>query len=158
MTTGHEPLLEESIDIAAPPAQVWSVVHDVRRMSEFSPQVDSTRLRADAPEVALGVEFTNLNSQGELQWKTHGTIVRLEPEHEVAFRIEENWAIWSFRLQPTPLGTKLIQRRETPDGLSPVSLQSVENFLGGQVAFSAATRDGMRQTLAAIKAAVENQP
>jgi len=157
MTNGHEPLLEECIEIAAPPAQVWAVVRDVRRMSEWSPQVESTRLRDAAPDVALGVEFTNLNSQGELQWKTHGTIVRLEPDREMAFRIAENWAVWSFHLEPIALGTKLIERRETPDGLAPAAVQSVESFLGGQVAFSAATRGGMRRTLAAIKATVENE-
>lgn len=30
----YEPLLEESIEIAASPAEVWAVVHDVRRMAQ----------------------------------------------------------------------------------------------------------------------------
>ena len=157
MNAGHESLLEETIEIAAAPAQVWAAVHDVRRMSEWSPQVQSTELLDGAQDVALGTEFVNVNHQAELTWKTHGTVVRLDAEREIAFRIKENWSVWSFCLQPIALGTKLIQRRETPEGLSELSTQTVDKYLGGQVAFSAATREGMRQTLAAIKAAVENR-
>lgn len=64
---------------------------------------------------------------GELRWTTHGEVVRLATEREVAFRIEENWVIWSFRLQPLPGGgTRLTQSRETPDGLSPLSLGLIQ--------------------------------
>ncbi|MDR3663831.1 MAG: SRPBCC family protein [Mycobacterium sp.] len=155
MAAGYEPSLEDSIEIAAPPAEVWAVVSDLRRMAEWSPQVESTRLRNGAQNVALGVEFTNLNSQGELKWTTHGTVVRMEPDREVAFRIEENWAVWSFRLEPTRAGTKLTQQRETPDGISEYSLQVTDAHLGGQQVFTETLRAGMHETLAAIKAALE---
>ena len=155
MPASYEPLLEASIDIAAPPAQVWEVVSDVRRMSEWSPQVDSTRLRDGFEQVGLGAEFTNKNSHGELPWVTHGRIVRFEPEREIAFRIEENWVVWSFVLDPYDGGTRLTQRRETPDGISDFSLELTDTYMGGQEAFTQTMRDGMRQTLAGIKAAVE---
>ncbi|MUL47221.1 SRPBCC family protein [Mycobacterium sp. CBMA293] len=154
MPTEYDTVLEDSIEIAAPPASVWAMVSDVRRMSEWSPQVQSTRLRDGAQDVAVGVGFTNLNSNGELKWKTHGTVVRMEVEREIAFRIEENWTVWTFRLEPTALGTKLTQRREAPDGYAPEALQSVENYFGGWVAFTALMREGMHQTLQAIKTAV----
>lgn len=150
-----EPLLEDSIGIAAPVAGVWALVSDVRRYPEWSPQVVSTRLRGGAEEVALGVQFTNLNRTGDLEWKTTAEVVRFAPERELAFRVEENWVVWSFALEPTPDGCRLTQRRETPDGLSDLSLQLTDGFLGGQAAFTAATRDGMRQTLTGIKAAAE---
>ncbi|MGB8406677.1 MAG: SRPBCC family protein [Mycobacterium sp.] len=156
MTVEDKQQLEHSIEIAATPADVWAAVSDVRRMSEWSPQVESTRLRNGANDVALGVEFTNLNSKDGLKWTTHGTVVRLEPAREIAFRINENWVIWSLRLEPTPRGgTQLTQRRETPDGMSPASQQSVEDYLGGHVAFTELMSIGMRQTLQAIKTAVE---
>ncbi|MEZ0052563.1 uncharacterized protein YndB with AHSA1/START domain [Mycobacterium sp. MAA66] len=156
MTVEDKQQLEHSIEIAATPAEVWAAVSDVRRMSEWSPQVESTRLRNGANDVVLGVEFTNLNSKDGLKWTTHGTVVRLEPAREIAFRINENWVIWSLRLEPTPRGgTQLTQRRETPDGMSPASQQSVEDHLGGHVAFTELMSNGMRQTLRAIKTAVE---
>ncbi len=150
-----EPLLEDSIEIAAPPDQVWALVADVRRYPEWSPQVVSTRLRGGAEEVALGIEFTNLNRLGELEWKTVGEIVRFEPGHQVAFRIADNWVIWSFTVAGGAGGTRLTQRREAPDGISELSRELTDGFLGGQATFTEITRAGMRETLEAIKATAE---
>ena len=158
MATTYERLLEDSIEIAAPAGRVWALVSDVRRMAEWSPQVTSTRLRSGYDEVALGAEFTNRNRLGELEWTTHGRIVRLEPERLLAFRIEENWVVWSFALEaagPGGTGTRLVQRREAPDGISDLSLELTDGFLGGQESFTATMRAGMRETLERIKAAAE---
>lgn len=151
----YEPLLEESIEIDAPVSEVWSLVSDVRRYPEWSPQVASTRLRGGAAEVTLGVQFTNLNREGELEWKTSCEVVRFAPETEVAFRVEENWVVWGFTLEPTETGSRLTQRREAPDGISELSRQLTDGFMGGQATFTAAMRNGMRQTLTGIKAAAE---
>ena len=47
------PDLLDSVHIAASPERVWSLVSDVRRMSEWSPQVESTRLRSGFAQQAL---------------------------------------------------------------------------------------------------------
>ncbi len=130
------PLLEQSIEIAAPVAEVWALVSDVRRMPEWSPQVTSTRLRSGFETCELGAQFTNRNAYGELEWTTHAEIVRFEPERELAFRVEENWAIWSFHLSTSGDGTLLTQRRELPDGLSDLSRELTDGFMGGQDAFT----------------------
>ena len=158
MTTNRdgEQVLEHSIEIDASPTRVWELVSDVRRMPEWSPQVRSTRLRQGHDSIKLGAEFTNLNGQGDLKWTTHGEIVRFAPGREVAFRIVENFAIWSFRLDPTDQGgTRLVQRRDTPDGISDLSLELTEGFLGGQAAFTQSLHAGMEQTLQRIKDAAE---
>lgn len=152
MTRTFEPLLEHSVEIDAPSARVWELVSDVRRMPDWSPSVTSTRLRSGYERVELGTEFTNLNVLGEMEWKTHGTVVRFTPEREIAFRIEENWVVWSFTLDPTQHGTRLTQRRETPDGISELSLDLTEGYMGGQEAFTQSLREGMRETLDRIKA------
>jgi uncharacterized protein YndB with AHSA1/START domain len=154
MTIFDIPQLGASIKIDAPPALVWALVSDVRRMAEWSPQVSSVRLKGVGGPV-LGTRFTNLNRQGELEWVTHGEVVRFEPGREVAFRIEENWVIWSLRLSPVGDGTRLAQRRETPDGISALSREFTDAHLGGQSVFTASMQEGMAQTLAAIKAAAE---
>lgn len=119
--------------------------------------MDSTRLRRGHDSVRLGAQFTNLNSHGELAWTTHGEIVRFTAEREIAFRIAENWVIWSFRLEPTDQdGTRLTERRETPEGVSELSLDLTDGFMGGQEAFTETLRAGMRQTLERIKAAAED--
>jgi uncharacterized protein YndB with AHSA1/START domain len=149
------PELQDSIDIAATPAQVWAMVSDVRRMPEWSPQVRSTRLRAGFDEPALGAQFTNRNGEGDLVWTTHAEIIRFEPETEIAFRVEENWLIWSFLIEPAAAGTRLTQRRQAPDGVSQLSLELTNGFMGGVETFTDTMRAGMRQTLERIKVAAE---
>lgn len=152
----HEiPELESTVEIEAPPARVWELVSDVCRMSEWSPQVDSTRLRAGFDQVGPGTQFTNRNSLGEMVWTTHAEVVRFSPEAELAFRIQENWVTWSFSLSPTPSGTRVIQRRTAPDGISELSYELTEGFMGGEETFTETMRAGMATTLAAIKAAAE---
>lgn len=147
--------LEDSIEIDASPAEVWSLIGDVCRIPEWSPQVTSTRLRSGFAESAVGAEFTNRNEQGELVWTTHGEIVRFVPERELAFRIAENWVIWSFTLEALGDGTRLTNRRETPDGISDLSAEWTDAYLGGQETFTASMRAGVRATLENIKAAAE---
>jgi uncharacterized protein YndB with AHSA1/START domain len=155
MDATFEPLLEDRVAIAAPVSRVWELVGDVCRMPEWSPQVMSTRLRAGHDRCQLGAEFTSRNHEGELEWNTHGQITRYDPEQAIAFRIAENWVVWSFLLAPTDDGTVLTHRRETPDGLSDISIEFTDAFMGGQASFTETLRAGMRQTLERIKATAE---
>lgn len=149
------PELRDSIHVAASPERVWALVGDVRRLPDWSPQVDSTRLRSGFDSVRLGTQFTNRNSDGELVWTTHAEVVRFEPGREIAFRVEENWVIWSFTLTPVGDGVELVQRRDAPDGISDLSLELTNGFMGGVEAFTASMRAGMRLTLERIKAEAE---
>ena len=150
------PDLMDSVRIAASPERVWTLVSDVRRMPEWSPQVDSTRLRSGFDNVGLGTQFTNRNSDGDLVWTTHAEVVRFDPGREIAFRIEENWVIWSFTIAPGSAGVELVQRREAPDGISDLSVELANGFMGGVEAFTSSMRDGMRLTLERIKAEAES--
>ncbi len=145
--------LEVIIDIEAEPAQVWALVSDVARMSSWSPQV--VRSVVWGRPVRQGTTFVNLNRRGPLFWPTRARVVRCTPHRELAFRIAENWTVWSFTLEPTPTGVRLTQRRETPDGLSPLSQRLTRVALGGQESFGAELRAGMRQTLERVKAEAE---
>ena len=49
----------------------------------------------------------------------------------------------------------MTQRREAPDGISDISLRLTKVALGGQERFTGELRDGMRQTLARMKADAE---
>ena len=130
-TTDFEPLIESSVEIAAPPSRVWPLVTDLVGMSERSPQVVKTYVRGGGP-IGLGSRTINLNRRGLLFWPTQAKVVRFEPESEFAFRIKENWSIWSFTLTPTDSGTHLTQRREAPDWLSGVSSPLTKRLIGWQ--------------------------
>ena len=158
MADTYEKLLEDSIEIAAPAEKVWSLVTDIPKMSKWSPQVVKSTVKGG--EVRLGATFSNLNKQGIKRWPTAGKVVRFTPpvggSGEFAFKIRENRTVWSFQLEPTADGgTRLTERRETPQGISNVSLVLTKVVLGGQQGFTDELRKGIRQTLERIKAEAE---
>ena len=149
----YESLLEESIDVAASPAKVWSLVTDLPRMSQWSPQVLRTVVRGGP--VQLGSRALNINHRGPVVWPTRTKVVVFEPHREFAFRVKENKTIWSFTLEPTETGTRVTQRRSAPNGISDISLKLTRIALGGQEKFTSELRAGMRQTLERVKAESE---
>jgi uncharacterized protein YndB with AHSA1/START domain len=154
-TTPAHAQLEATIEIAAPPAKVWSLVTDVKRMASWSPQVVKTVVRGGGP-VAQGTKFFNINRRGLLVWPTQSMVVRFEPHTDFAFRIKENYTVWSFALEPTADGgTRLTERRETPQGISDLSLGLTRTVLGGVSKFTDELRAGIQQTLERIKAEAE---
>ena len=154
MTDLVAPLLEESIDIDAPPVRVWSLVSDLGRMSKWSPQVVKTVVRGRP--LQLGTTMVNVNRRGPLVWPTRAKVVRFEPHREIAFRIKDNRTIWSFSLADNGAGgTTLTQRREAPDGISSILRKLTDTLLGGVAEFQVELGTGMRETLVKIKADAE---
>ena len=86
--------------MAADPARVWSLVSDLPRMAEWSPQVVRSFVRTGRP-IQLGTRLLNVNRRGLLVWPTQSKVVRFEPHQEIAFRVKDNFTVWSFTLEPT---------------------------------------------------------
>jgi Polyketide cyclase / dehydrase and lipid transport len=154
VTQDVDPLIEESVEVAADLARVWSLVSDLPRLAEWSPQVARSFVRGGRP-VRLGTRLVNVNRRGPLVWPTRSKVVRFEPHREIAFRVKDNFTVWSFTLEPTATGTRLVQRREAPDGISSISARLTRGVLGGVPAFQDELRAGMRATLVGIKDAAE---
>ncbi|WP_454196249.1 SRPBCC family protein [Nocardia sp. Marseille-Q1738] len=144
--------LEAAIDISAPPEQVWAVIADLKRMPEFSPQC--VRMVVLGPPKA-GTWTVNLNRDGKKYWPTTARIVRYEPNRAFAFRVNENRTVWSYTLEPTETGTRLIERRDVPNGTTWLSRRAINAALGGEAPFEEALVRGMNETLGKIKTAVE---
>ena len=154
-TDGIEPLLEETVEVAAPPARVWDLVSDLPRLAEWSPQVVRSVARPRGP-VRLGTGLLSLNRRGLLLWPTRAEVVRFQPGTHVAFRIKENGSTWSFTLEPlADGGTRVVQRREAPDGIYTASKRLTDALLGGEESFQRELREGMRATLDRIRATAE---
>ena len=83
MPTQIETLLEETIEVDASPARVWSLVSDLRRMASWSPQVQKPFVRGGGPS-RLGTRTLNVNRRGLLVWPTRAKVVRFEPHREIA--------------------------------------------------------------------------
>ena len=142
--------LEASIEIAAPPATVWSLVSDLRNMPRWSPQVRKTFVRGGAMQV--GARLFNINRRGLLVWPTQAKVTAYDAERKVAFKVRENWTTWSFTLEPTADGgTRLVERREAPEGISALSVGLTKRSLGGVPEFTDELQRGMEQTLRRIK-------
>ncbi len=146
--------IEASLEIAAPPARVWALLSDLTNMPRWSPQVRKTFVRGGTTR--QGATMININRKGLLFWPTQAKVVEFEPERRLAFRVKENWTIWSFTLEPTADGgTRVVERREAPQGISDLSVTLTKRVLGGLDEFRDELERGMNQTLERVKAEVE---
>lgn len=146
------PLLQAQIDIKAPVSTVWSLVSDFRRMPEWSPQC---RMMRPLGQVRHGTRTINLNRRNRLFWLTTCTVLELIPEQKLAFLVNTNNTIWSYELQPTAEGTRVIESRHAENGVTPFSAMGVK-LMGGAEGFDREMVDGMNVSLAKLKAAAEN--
>ncbi|MFE1593829.1 SRPBCC family protein [Nocardia sp. NPDC058705] len=145
--------LEASIDIAASPEKVWSVLSDLSRMSEFSP---TTVKMVAVGGVREGAFTVNLNKVGWKIYPTTSRIARFEPNKAFAFRMNENRTTWTYELSPTATGTHLVETRTVDAKGLPGWLQkTIKVAMGGEEKFEADLVSGMEQTLSKVKVAAE---
>lgn len=147
------PPIEATIEIAAPTERVWALVSDLRNMARWSPQTVKSFRRGPN---GLGARFFNINRRGLLAWPTNSKVVRFEENREIAWRVKDNFTVWSIALEPTADGgTRVVQRREAPEGISDVSVRLTKVALGGVDNFAVELAAGMNQTLTRLKDEVE---
>lgn len=152
MSAATERNLQASIEIDAPPERVWQVVADVRRTGEWSPEC---RRVVPLGSVRKGTVLLGFNRRGKARWPTLSQIVRFEPGREIAWAVRTNRSVWSYRLEPTPNGTRVVESRETPRGIGRVAGWFTGLFLGGSETHDAELESGMASGLARVKALVE---
>jgi uncharacterized protein YndB with AHSA1/START domain len=147
------PVLQAQIDIDAPVSKVWRLVSDLSKMPQWSPQC---RLMKPLGGLREGARTVNINKRGLLVWPTTSRITELVPEKKLAFRVGENRTVWSYELEPTATGTRLIETRVAKDGqTTALSNGMVNALLGGVPSFEQELVDGMNLSLQRIKSAAE---
>jgi len=147
------PILKAEIEINAPASTVWNLVSDVSNMPKWSPQC---RIMKALGPIRPGTKTINLNRRGMLFWPTTAVITEVVPERKFAFRIPVNTTVWSYELEPTATGTRLIETRRAENGVTAVSAGVTKTVLGGIDNFERELVEGMNQGLARIKAAAES--
>jgi uncharacterized protein YndB with AHSA1/START domain len=147
------PLLQAQIDINAPVAKVWALVSDLSRMPQWSPQC---RLMKSFGPLRQGARTFNLNRRNFLVWPTTCTVTEIIPEKKVAFRVNANNTVWSYELEPTDVGTRVVETRHAENGVKAISNMSINALMGGVPSFERELVDDMNTTLARIKAAAES--
>lgn len=148
--------LHVSIDIAAPPADVWKLVSDVRRMGEWSPECRKVIVWRRGGRVRLGTWLTGINKAGWVVWPTNCKVFTFEPEQTIGWRVVESGARWSYQLDQVGDVTKLTERRELPDGKTWIAQVFARTALGGDENHDRHLRRGMEKTLRRIKDEVES--
>jgi uncharacterized protein YndB with AHSA1/START domain len=146
------PLLQAQIDIDAPVAKVWELVSNLKLMPQWSPQC---RLMRSFGALRPGARTINLNRRNFMIWPTTSQITEFIPEKKLAFRVNQNGTVWSYELEPTDTGTRLVETRHAENGVKPFSTMTVNALMGGVPSFERELVDGMNQSLARIKAAAE---
>ena len=145
-------LLRAEIEIDAPVTKVWSLVSDLSRMPQWSPQC---RVMKVLGPLRPGARTINLNRRKFLVWPTTCTLTEVVPEKKVAFRVDANKTVWSYELEPTDTGTRVVETRNAENGTTAVSNMTVNAFFGGVPSFEQELVAGMNESLAKIKAAAE---
>jgi uncharacterized protein YndB with AHSA1/START domain len=146
------PLLQAQIDINAPVERVWALVSDLRRMPQWSPQC---RVMKALGPLRQGTRTVNLNRRNRMFWPTTSTVTEVIPEKKLAFRVHQNGTIWSYELEPTDTGTRIVETRHAENGVTALSNMTINALMGGVPSFEHELIDGMNATLSRIKAAAE---
>lgn len=146
------PLLHAEIDINAPVAKVWSLISDLGRMPQWSPQC---RVMKPLGPLQPGTRTLNVNRRGLFVWPTTCTVTEVVPEKKIAFRVNANRTVWSYELEPTGTGTRLVETRNAENGVTAVSNMAVNALFGGVPSFEEELVAGMNESLTKIKAAAE---
>ena len=149
-----KPLLKAEIEINAPVSKVWALVSDVSRMPQWSPQC---RIMKALGPIRPGTRTVNLNRRGPLFWPTTSVITEVVPDRKFAFRIPLNTSVWTYELEPTATGTRLVETRHAENGVTAVSTAVTKAALGGVDSFEKELLEGMNQSLTRIKAAAEGR-
>jgi uncharacterized protein YndB with AHSA1/START domain len=149
-----EPLLQTHIDIGAPVERVWQLITDLRRMPEWSPQC---RMMKPLGPVRPGTRTINLNRRNRLYWTTTSTITEVVPQRKFAFRVNTNNTIWSYELEPTATGTRVVESRHAENGVKPLANLTVSKLFGGVPNFELELIEGMNTSLARLKSAAEKR-
>lgn len=144
------------MDVAAAPSTLYAMVSDVTRMREWSPENVECAWTGGATEPVVGARFKGKNQRGWRRWSTVNEVVEADPGKAFAFRTSSfglKVAEWRYRFDGDEATCTVTESWTDERG----TLITV----GGRLATGVADRDahnreGMAQTLAALKAAAES--
>jgi uncharacterized protein YndB with AHSA1/START domain len=152
---------EATIDIAAPPEAVYDLVADITRMGEWSPECRSCRWTGDATGPVVGARFKarNKGHRGP-SWFNTPTVTVADPGREFAFN-RHGMGIgsytWRYAFEATGTGTRVTESYTVESPL-PKAMNWVTEKWVGSPDRDADLAEGMKVTLARIKAAAEQHP
>lgn len=97
-------------DINAPAEKVWSMVTDLPRMGEWSPENQGGEWAKGATGPAIGAEFKGRNRNGKRQWSTVVKVNACEAPRKFSFGLMllgRKWVDWVYEIEPTAAGCRV---------------------------------------------------
>lgn len=141
--------------IHAAPAEVWSVLSDLDRMPELSPElVRMIPLRRGG--LRVGQAYLGINRRKAVVWPTRSVVTELVPGERLSWLTTSSGATWIWELADLGDGTtRVVHRRPVERALTRTSGVFAPLFLGGADGHADELEDGMATSVARLKAAVE---
>ncbi len=102
----------KTIHIQAQPQALWSMVSDVTRMGQWSPETRGAEWVDDATGPGVGARFKGHNQRGRVKWSTTCTITASEPGREFSFVVgtpNKPKTTWSYRFAASGSGTDVTE-------------------------------------------------
>jgi len=97
-------------ELSANPDKVWSLVTDLPRMGEWSPENQGGEWIKGATGPAVGALFKGRNSNGKRSWSTQVKVIECESPRKFAFALMvggRSWCDWVYEIEPTPTGSRV---------------------------------------------------
>ncbi len=92
------------------PEKAWSLVADITRMGQWSPETTGAVWRRGTAGPAVGARFTGTNQMGSKKWSSTGTVTACEPGRRFAFHVSIgpfDVADWAYEFEPTEAGCRV---------------------------------------------------
>ena len=144
-----------SVHVDAPPERVWSVVADLDRMGEWSPECYRVSWLDGASSPARpGSRFKGRNRWGPVRWSMTCEVRTADPGREVSWSTlhgDREVVRWTYRFEPDGSGTQMTESFDV--SWLPPSARFFEDVL--MVNRDRQREAAMRTTLERIKAAAE---
>lgn len=99
-----------SRDIAASPEKIWSMVTDLPRMGEWSPENQGGTWEKGATGPEVGATFKGRNNNGKRSWSTSVKVNDCTAPRRFSFGLMvfgKNWCDWVYEIEPTATGSRV---------------------------------------------------
>lgn len=106
----RDPDVSLSIEIDAPPEQVYRLISDLPNLPAWAAECVRCRWLGGATGPAEGVKFIGFNRNGVFRWFSVSQIRVAEPGKMFAWEVLGRLAWWEYILEPTPTGCRVTER------------------------------------------------
>lgn len=149
--------VRETLHMDAPAELVYDLVADLPRMGEWSPECERVVWRGGATKAEHGAGFVGHNRAGTVRWITFGKVTAAERGRYLAFDIfvgPIQVSRWEYVFAPDENGQGCTVAEQWTDRRSAVQRNLGNRVVGERLEKN---RDGIRQTLRALKRVAEAQ-